>query len=297
MRALAGFVMGGRGRAVAVVVVTTVLALVFAPLSYLGAGALALVALRHGVPEGFLVAAAALALAGVMAFLGLGSAMPVVALAGSLWLPVLATAWVLRASASQGLTLAAGGVVTALGLVAFHLAVDAPAELWRRLLAELLAPVFAAQNMALEPDTLDQMARVMTGVLAVGFLLGVYLSVLLGRWWQASLYNPGGFGEEFRELRLPRGLALVTLVLVAGTLVSNGASALVSELAGLGTVLFAFQGLAVAHAQVKARGASVGWLVGLYAMVFLFGPPAVIALSAAGVLDALMDFRRRGPTP
>ncbi len=297
MRALAGFIMGGRSRAVAAVVVTSVLALVFAPLSYLGAGALALVTLRRGVAEGALVAGLALVVAGAVAGLGLGSPMPVVGLALSLWLPVAAGAWLLRASASQGLTLAALGAVAALGLVVFHLAVASPAELWRGVLSDLLGPVFEAQGMDLEPGTLDRMARVVTGVLAVGFVLGAFLSLLLGRWWQALLYNPGGFGEEFRELRLPRGLAAATLVLVVGTLLTDGASPLVSELAGLGTILFALQGLAVAHAQVKARAGSVGWLVGLYAMVFLFGPPAVIALSAAGVLDAMMDFRRRGLGP
>jgi len=40
-----------------------------------------------------------------------------------------------------------------------------------------------------------------------------FTGVLLGRWLQALLYNPGGFGAEFRELRL--GL-IVSIVCFAG---------------------------------------------------------------------------------
>ena len=55
--------------------------------------------------------------------------------------------------------------------------------------------------------------------MAVGNSLLACLSLLLGRYWQAALYKPGAFGDEFRALRLPSlwaaGLVLVT---VAGAL-------------------------------------------------------------------------------
>ena len=55
------------------------------------------------------------------------------------------------------------------------------------------------------------------GLMAVGNSLLACLSLLLGRYWQAALYKPGAFGDEFRALRLPSlWAAALVLVTVAG---------------------------------------------------------------------------------
>jgi len=62
---------------------------------------------------------------------------------------------------------------------------------------------------------------------------------------------------------------------------------------GLRVGIATMQGLAVAHGVVRARKASVGWLVVTYVMMVV--PPhfAVPVLSLAGLLDGWMDFRKR----
>src|SRR5690625_6353500 len=51
-----------------------------------------------------------------------------------------------------------------------------------------------------------------TGLLAnVTSFTGV-LGLMLGRWWQALLYNPGGFKQEFNGLRLNTPQALVCVL-------------------------------------------------------------------------------------
>ena len=40
-------------------------------------------------------------------------------------------------------------------------------------------------------------------LLATGNAVIALLSLILGRYWQAALYNPGGFGDEVRALKLP----------------------------------------------------------------------------------------------
>src|SRR3546814_10253758 len=42
------------------------------------------------------------------------------------------------------------------------------------------------------------LAPVLTGLLAALLQVVTLLSLMLGRYWQAALYNPGGFGSEFR---------------------------------------------------------------------------------------------------
>ena len=49
---------------------------------------------------------------------------------------------------------------------------------------------------------IEGLSRWMTGAFAASLYVQFLLALLLGRWWQAVLYNPGGFGAEFRGLRL-----------------------------------------------------------------------------------------------
>ena len=294
MRLIAAYAMRGRLQAVTVIAAFTVLSLIVAPLSYLGAGAIALVILRHGVREGVVVALAAMLGTGVLSWLALGSFLPAVAVAASLWLPVGLLAMVLRSSGSQGLVLVAAGALSAVGVALLYLLVESPVDWWRQVIQEVLGPALGKQGVAMEGKALDNVAGLMTGLVAVVAMVGQLISLWLGRWWQAVLYNPGGFGEEFRALRLPQAMALATLVLAALAMaLPGGLGRFAGELAVIGLALFVFQGLAVVHAIVAQRGASVGWLVGVYLMLLVLGAPATIALAAGGMADTWMDFRRR----
>lgn len=287
--------MRGRFQAVTVIAVFTVLSLLVAPLAYLGAGALVLVALRHGGREALVVGAAALLGTGLLATLALGSFVPAVAVALSLWVPVTLLALVLRATGSQELAMLTAGALSALVVVLLYIFLESPADWWRQMLEEILAPALSGQGVTMDPQALDNIAALMTGLVAVASMVGQLLSLWLGRWWQSVLYKPGGFGEEFRALRLPQALALATLVLVGVAMVAPGGfGRFAGEFAIIGMALFVFQGLAVVHALVAKRGASVGWLFGTYVLLLVMGAPATIALGAAGMADTWIDFRRKG---
>ena len=295
MRLIAQYAMRGRFQSVTVIAVFTVLSLLVAPLAYLGAAGLVLVTLRHGGREALVVGAAAMLGTGLLATLALGSFVPALAVALSLWLPVTLLALVLRATGSQALVMLLAGALSALVVVLLHLFLESPAEWWRQALEEVLAPALDRQGVSMDPQALENIAALMTGLVAVASMTGQLLSLWLGRWWQSVLYKPGGFGEEFRALRLPRALAVATLVLVGIAMAAPGEfGRFAGELAIIGMALFVFQGLAVVHALVKQRGASVGWLFGTYVLLLVMGAPATIALGAAGMADTWIDFRRKG---
>jgi len=48
----------------------------------------------------------------------------------------------------------------------------------------------------------DTIVQFLTVLVVTAFFLCMVLSVFLGRWWQAVLYNPGGFKTEFHAFRL-----------------------------------------------------------------------------------------------
>jgi len=289
--------MRGRSQAVMVAAVCAVLSALLAPLSYVGAAVIGLVALRKGAFEGLVVMAGASLAAGVLSLLVLGT--PVLWLVVIPWLPVWLLALLLRRTVSQGLVLAVAGLLGLLGIAAVHLALGSPVDWWREVLEQLLAPAFEREGVALDPATLEDMARKLTIMAVPGTVLTMVLSLFLARWWQGVLDRPGGFGEEFRALRLGRPVAVATLVAVlVSLLASQQAGGATGELVGLSVislavVLYVIQGLAVSHALVASRGLSVGWLVGLYLMLFFLWPFAVLALGLVGFADSWLNLRAR----
>jgi hypothetical protein len=298
MSGLAGFAMSARWRAIAVATATAAAAVLMPPLTsplvYLSAATVALVSLRLGAREGFAVlAVAGLALA-VLGRLAGGLALPMSVGALAMWLPVWVLGLVLRFSGSLALALqAAAGLGVALVATTHLLLGGDPAAWWAPRIEAVLEPVFGAQG--LDPDDyVPELARWMTALSAAALVLGVLLSLLLARAWQAGLYNPGGFGSEFRELRLGRRFALVTLTVIALAQVPvAGLAPLASDLVPTLLVVYLLQGLALAHAVAKRRQAQRGWLIGLYLLLLFAAPQLVPLLALLGWLDAWIDVRAR----
>lgn len=294
MKALATFIMRGPSSAALVAASAALLSMLVPLLGILAAAVVALVTLRAGARSGALVILIASLGAGVFFALALGSPWPVLAVALLSWLPLWFMALALRLSRSLalGLELAAGGI--ALALIAVYGLIGEPAAHWRELLdlmgngplAGALAP--GAQTEAI----LAQLARWMTGALAAALLVQFCLALFVARWWQALLYNPGGFGTEFRALRLHRPLAILAVVFLGALGLAPGAG-LHTDLLLVLAVLFAFQGLAVAHGLRALGRVGAGWLIATYALLLVLLPQTAVLLAVTGLVDVWVDFRAR----
>ena len=277
MRALAEFIMRGRMQATLVVVGSAALPLLF----WLSAAAGSLVLLRRGMNDAFGILIWALLPA--VTWWVLGDPSILLIMVGTLLL-----AQVLRASGSWMRTLLASvvlGVVFALvlGATSGEL-IEALADAVRTALPQFIeqAKVPAEQLAGLQ----DSLIPTLTGLLASSLQAACVLSLVLARYWQAALYNPGGFGREFRSVRLHPAVALALLfgVLVTPTLGTQAA-----VLAPICTVPLFFAGLALGHGLIEMKRLSSFWLIGLYIAVLLLGN--LICLLA--VVDGLFDFRGR----
>lgn len=297
MRRLATYVMGGYLPAIGVVAFAALIALILQPLTlvfaYVSGGALALVTLRRGGQSGALVMAGAVGLIGALATLVFGNGLPLAVANLVYWLPVWLLAIVLRQTIRLDRALHAALVFGLTLIVAAYALVGDPTAWWQRHLSELFALIANEGG----PDFTEQAAILapwMTGLVVAGLVLGVLISLLLGRWWQAMLYNPGGFGDEFRQLRLGQQVALLAIGLL---LIRVSLPGLGSAIAGDGLLVIGvgllLQGLAVLHALVYQRKRHVGWLIGLY-VVLLLGTFQVAPLIALlGLLDNWFRFRER----
>jgi hypothetical protein len=182
-------------------------------------------------------------------------------------------------------------------LIGFHyLQFSDPAAQWLKVLEPMLEKFSQAQSLEAEQKklVLVAMSKWMTGIVAAGFFLQLMASLLLGRWWQSLLYNPGGFRDEFHQLRLPRPLALLTIAVIA--LLSLGVSfgrPLLDYIAMLLIMAYLLQGLALAHGIRAKLEANHGWLVGMYILLIFGMHYIVLMLATVGVFDAFLDFRAR----
>ncbi len=294
MRVFASFVMQGRGQALAVLVPLAVLALWFPPLGIVSSGVIGLIALRRGGVAGLMMAI--LATAGCVVIMLAAGAQPWVVLAVTLppWLLLLLLAQLLRFSRSLQFTAGAALLLAAGAIAASHwYGVD-----WNGLLEPLSRSLSESQLVGPEERKalMKELGGMMPGILGASLFLQLMLSLFLARWWQAMLYNPGGFRAEFHRFRLPKVVAAVTLVVLVLTALGGDQQATWQDhLAMLLLAGWLLQGLALTHALVGTKGAGRGWLAVIYLLLFL---PitmlhAITMLAAAGLADAWFDFRAR----
>lgn len=299
MRFLAAYVLKGRMQAVLVAAVMAVLAigLLLLPVSFLSGGTVALVTLRYGLQAGLqlslmasIVAAALLALLQQpWQYSGLFLLM--------LWLPVWIMALSLRRTASPARSIMLAVAFGVMVLLGFTWAVDNPAQWGLDLQRHIFEPMLQQlpETELKQAETLMvEKAELMRGMVVLLLVISLISSLLLGRWWQALLLNPGGFATEFRQLRLGKNTALaVVLIVVVYMLwsVDEGTGLLLQDVVALLQVPFILQGLAVTHMLAHTHGVNKVWLVAMY-LLLLLGPMALPVL-LLGVVDNWFDFRSK----
>ena len=286
MRGLAEYIMRGRREATLAVAIAAAIPLLF----WFSAAAVALVVLRRGLSDAVPILVWGLLPAVVWAVVG--DLTPLLVIVGSAGLAVVLRQhndWV------RVLLLAVPvGVVFALVLLsALSEPLQQLAGSFREMLPELLEQMgvqLDEANRAVLLSRLDQlMIPVLGGVLGAMHMLMVLVSLMLARYWQAGLYNPGGFRREFHQLRLPplASIGLLALVVLAP---QWPALAMLSPVASVPLLL---AGLALLHGVVGARNLGKGWLIGLYVLLVLFVRFAYPLIMFLAFVDSLFDFRSR----
>ena len=100
------------------------------------------------------------------------------------------------------------------------------------------------------------------------------------------MYNPGGFRQEFHNLRFDPRVMVVLLGLILVALLDIPPLDLWLPLFSIGPMI---AGLAIAHYTVAKKGGGVVWLVMVY-LTLLMMAPAIIML---GLADSVLDLRKR----
>ncbi len=289
----AGYVMRSRTSAILIAAVTAVLSLLIPPVSYISGAVAGLVTLRHGSREGLIL----VAVAGLLVALpGLVTGNSGVALIFSavVWMPVWVLAVVLRQTVSLPVTILVAALFGVICVVVIHALLADPVAWWREKLTVFQPMLEQGGWAAADVDTLlGTLANAMTAMLGAAVMITPLISLFIARWWQAQLYNPGGWQKEFHQLRLPLVLAVVSAGIVAGAWFAGGAlQAFSADLLMIVLLLYLLQGLSVIHNLVHRHGLNVGWLVALYVLLLIL-PQMAMLVAGVGFTDTWANYRIR----
>ena len=290
---MASFIMAGRIQAALFVVLSTLISLLLPPLVVFSNAAIALITLRKGWQEGIAYTLLATLVLVLVSF-SLKQAASSAIMAGlATWLPMVIIASVLAITQSWGKTLLFTLILGVAGVIIFHLTHQDAAAYWKPVLEQMkpfLQQAYQLNDSAIE-EKIDIAAGWMTGTFAAALTVIVIASLIIARNWQALLYNPGGFGEEFRQLRIGKQAASALIVAIAVAVLSG--NQLLIELIMVGLAVFMFQGLALFHALAKQKGMSTAWLIGLYVLLFIAFMQMIVLLATFGIIDSFVDLRRK----
>lgn len=278
MRVLAEFIMRGRMQACLVGVFGSLLP--FVSVSTIG-----LVTLRKGAAEGFIVSLWVI-LPLLLSYMFSASSPFMAVVSGVALINMALVANAHRVTADWNFSL---GIATLSGVVLVCLAAllfQAEMNDFVNELEEMLATASEQSGQTMLVLTRNGFLAFVAWVVIFNTVIGLVLS----RWWQALLYNPGGFQEEFHMLRLSPKLSLVCLTIFIAGLALGGNYQLWLRLASIPLLI---GGLAIVHYVVQHKGFGRQVLVVMYVGLFLFGPVLMVLLGALGAADSVMNFRTR----
>jgi len=280
MHELVKYVMRGPKQAILLASISVMLPMMF----WFGAATIALITLRQGLSQGLVVFIWTI-IPALGWWFGLQDPSALIVL-----ISTLAMAGVLRYTVSWQSTLVTGGVISlVIGLLAPYIMpemINMLMEMGEVMLQEMAKTAPEEYNTILD----SAFRSLMIASFAASFYGMAVGSVFLARSWQARLFNPGGWQEEFHQMRLsPRFVMGVVLAVMFASSI-NIEPALVLMIA---TVPFIVCGLALVHGVVGKRKLGGQWIFGLYASVFILFPTVLILLVVLALLDSLVNFRSR----
>jgi hypothetical protein len=287
---LAAYIMRGRLQAMIVASTLALLSLIIPPVSVVSSATVALVTLRRGALDGLSVLGCSSIAAGLLGYFLIGNYQFALLYVMVLWIPVWIISIVLREGRHLSLAIEIAILLGIAGVIGFYLYIDDPISMWKQVLMQMVPANAPVENIQ---HTIDMLAHFMTGVVAAGSVFGLLFGLFLGRWWQALLYNPGGFKQEFLSLKTQPRLALGSIAIVAFAWFTSGAlSEIAWNVSILLFVLYTFIGSAILH-TVFASMKLGRYLVPLFYVTLFVIPHAMLPVAIVALIDPWLDLRKK----
>ena len=273
MRALAEFAMRGRSYAIGLSMVGAIVPL----MSWVSGAIVSLVFLRKGGLDGSIVLLWTLLPLGLsIYFMGDPSSTNVVIGAAIL-------AYVLRVTLSWELTLATTLVLSVIASLVFQYTASDVLILFVNLYIEI-------QKQLSVEMTYESAEGQFLGGFAMLQAYMMFAFLILARWWQSQLYNPGEFKLEFHQIRVtPIFSSAILILIIACVLFGESLSRWIPLL----TMPLAVSGLAMVHWILNYRSLSGAWVLVFYLLLIFFFQLIYPILTVLALLDGYLNIRQR----
>jgi uncharacterized protein YybS (DUF2232 family) len=132
-----------------------------------------------------------------------------------------------------------------------------------------------------------------TGMAAIMLSFYALLDLLAGRWWQDTMFNPGGLSTELKAIRLSKVCAIILLI---GAAFAFGHVVMMQDAMLILGMMFALAGLSLMHYVITATRAKWWWVAIIYIALSIV-PESIVLFVLAGLLDSFFDFRKKFKAP
>ena len=179
-------------------------------------------------------------------------------------------------------------IVAVVCALAFGLLMGSSVTAFMATLQQILDVVKSQQQDAQLSLVLSE--TILLGLVATILAIGSIASLMLARWWQAGVQNPGGFQKEFHSFTIEAKIAALLIAIVLAGQILPQSSQIWTDLAVLPLLI---AGIALVHFAVKLFGQGRQWLAFLYVGMIMVGKPVTLILVILGLTDSLIDLRSR----
>jgi len=287
MRNLAEYILRGRKQAVLLALLFTILPL----LGWVADAIVALVTLRKGAKEGAFVLLWVLLPSVVFAIAGYPQLWIYNILGGSLVTFVLALA--LRHYGNWSAVLQIGMLLGVLAVLLAHLWMPNLEQVWTQDIA-LYLKTLKEQSVLLKsfqqsPGNVQILAKIATGLQAAFLLLGDFFNVVMARWAQSLLYNPGGLRQELYDIRIGSVGVSVLILVVLGSLAGMST---MTDCLPVVILPIALAGISLVHGFVQTVKHPGLYLFLFYGLLVTLFPYFIGILVIIALLDSWLDLRQ-----
>lgn len=207
---------------------------------------------------------------------------------------VLSMAAVLRTTVSWQATLAVGGVISLLVGIVAPVLMPELIDTLMSLTEEFFKRLAEESQQEFDEQIQESFKMLLVASFASSFFGMAVMSLFLARHWQAGLYNPGGWREEFHQIRLSSRMVFGLILLIVIVPMMGINPALVFAVAAVPIMVCGF---ALVHGVIAKRKLGGQWLFGVYFSAILLFPTVLMLIALLALIDSLVDFRARIQSP
>jgi hypothetical protein len=158
------------------------------------------------------------------------------------------------------------------------------------LLLQQLSPDGAAGGAEMEAGMIASIKQYITGFVMASIIFNALLQLVIARWWQATIFNPGGLKKELYQIRLGYVSAIVFVLVLA---LAYGDNAFGLDMMPVMAMAFCISGLSLIHTLLASNSLGWLWLLLVYLCVMFVFPVGIVLVAIAGLLDSFFNLRLR----